>query len=44
MTREEFARREYELGYMIGVKLASGELKIVRHADGSVEVQKGEGK
>jgi len=28
MTREEFARREYELGYMIGVKLAKGEIKL----------------
>ena len=43
MTREEAARRDYELGYMLGVKLAKGELKLVRLADGSVEVIKGEG-
>lgn len=36
MTREEFARREYELGYQFGAALARGEIKLIRQPDGSV--------
>lgn len=45
MTREEFARREYELGYQFGAALARGEIKLIRQTDGSVKVwEKGEDK
>ena len=45
MTREEYARREYELGYQFGAALARGEIKLIRQADGSVKVwEKGEDK